>query len=131
VPEERTLVAVDLSAPGATATDDEIGPDPALVDAPDQRYRVEPGGVVEPGYPAELEVDLGCDLSVVGPINGTTWAADDPTAVPRAEWIAAADPNPTLVVEVLLEEGDPPSLTLTAAGASVRYSPSRELPPAC
>jgi len=31
-PEERTIVSVDLSAPGSTATDDQIGFDPELVD---------------------------------------------------------------------------------------------------
>ena len=72
-PEERTLVAVDLSAPGATATDDEIGQDPTLFEeAADGRYRVEPGGVLETGFPGWWTVDPACDLTVIGPFTTTS-----------------------------------------------------------
>lgn len=66
VPEERTLVAVDLSASGSTATDDQIGTDPALFEAVDEGYVIGAGGIVEPGFPASYRLDLDCNFEVIG-----------------------------------------------------------------
>lgn len=52
VPEERTLVAVDLSDPGSTATDEQIGLDAALVDASDDGTIATSGDIIEVGYPS-------------------------------------------------------------------------------
>lgn len=125
-PEERTVVAVDLSAPGSTAEDGEIGPDPEAVE-PEEAYRVEPGGVLESGFPALLSVDLACDLTVIGPFNGVAFAADEPVVPPPSEWVAAAGDEGRLDVEVLVE-GEPARLTVTAAGRSVAYSPTTDQP---
>jgi hypothetical protein len=62
VPEERTLVTVDLSASGSTATDDQIGTDPALLEAVDDGYVIGAGGIIEPGFPASYRLDFQCDL---------------------------------------------------------------------
>jgi hypothetical protein len=123
-PEERTVVDVDLSAPGAIASDDEIGPDPDLVaSSEDGTPRIEPGGTMEVGYPARMVLDAACDLTVVGPINGVHFAADEPVTPLPPEWQDAVTDDGTLEVEVLLEAA-PARLTLNSAGRSVAYSPT-------
>jgi hypothetical protein len=125
VPEERTLVTVDLSAAGSTATDDQIGTDPALFDAADQGYVVEAGGIVEPGFPADYRLDLDCNFELIGPINGNVWSAEATgiSSAPNAAWTSASDADGTLLVEILLTE-NPPGLTLTANGHTERYGPA-------
>jgi len=125
VPEERTLVAVDLSASGSTATDDQIGTDPALVDAVDEGYVIAAGGIVEPGYPASYRLDLDCEFEVIGLINGIVWSANTPriSSPPNPAWTDASDADGKLLVEILLTE-DPPGLTLTANGHTESYSPA-------
>jgi hypothetical protein len=125
VPEERTLVAVDLSAAGSTATDDQIGTDPALIDAVDDGYVVGAGGIVEPGYPANYRLDLDCNIDVIGPINGIVWSADTTgiSAAPNPAWTDASDADGTVLVEILLTES-PPGLTLTANGHTESYGPA-------
>jgi hypothetical protein len=125
VPEERTLVAVDLSASGSTATDDQIGTDPALVEAVDEGYVIEAGGIIEPGFPAVYRLDLDCNFEVIGPINGIVWSADTTgiSAPPNPAWTNASDADGTLLVEILLTE-HPPGLTLTANGHTESYGPA-------
>ncbi len=125
VPEERTLVTLDLSASGSTATDAQIGTDPALFDAVDEGYVIEAGGIVEPGFPASYRLDLECDFELIGPINGVVWAATTPGVSSPANpaWTSASDPDGTLLVEVLLAES-PPGLSLTANGHTESYSPA-------
>lgn len=123
-PEERTVVAVDLSTPGSTASNDEIGPDPSLVQVPIGPF-IGPGGTVEVGQAgAWFVVHLPCDVSVIGPVNGVTWQADtlatgeiDPT------WETAAHPDGTLYLELVVET-DPPKLTLYDQGHAETYSPA-------
>jgi hypothetical protein len=125
VPEERTMVTVDLSAPGSTAADDQIGTDPALFDAADEGYAIEAGGIVEPGFPANYRLDLDCNFEVIGPINGVVWSAEAAgisSPVNRA-WINAGDADGTLLVEILLIE-NPPRVTLTANGHTESYGPA-------
>ena len=124
VPEERTLVDVDLRSPGSTARDDEIHLDEELIGQPD-RYVVGPGGVIEIGYPAYYELDLSCDFSVFGPINGVVWEAetDGIAADPPDAWVAAADDAGVLDVELLMET-DPARLSLTANDHTEHYAPS-------
>jgi len=125
VPEERTLVAVDLSAPGSTAADADIGFDPALVEQADGGYVVVAGGIIEPGYPAGYRLDLSCRFEVIGPINSTIWQSDNPAiSAPTAlAWATAAEPDGTVLMEILLET-DPPTLTLSANGHSETYHPA-------
>ncbi len=125
VPEERTLVAVDLSAAGSTATDDQIGSDPELVEAVDEGYVIVAGGIIEPGFPASYRLDLECDFEVIGPINGIVWSANTPrtSSPPNPAWTDASNADGTVLVEILLTE-DPPGLTLTANGRTESYSPA-------
>lgn len=115
VPEERTLVAVDLSAPGSEAAIDEIGFDPSLVDRG-------PGSLAEtypfPGEPVVWDLTLVCP-GYVGDVWDFSWTNDD-TAWP-SEWLAEADGG-VLRVEIVLDV-DPPVLTVTAGGVSREYFP--------
>jgi hypothetical protein len=119
------LVAVDLSISGSTATEEQIGTDPALVEAVDEGYVISAGGIVEPGFPAGYRLDLHCDFELIGPINGIVWSADTTgiSSAPDPAWTELGDADGTLLVEVLLAE-DPPGLTLTANGHTESYSPA-------
>ncbi len=124
VPEERTLVAADLSAPGAVATTDQIGPDPTLIEASRQPQPAESGGFVEPGIPSPYRMYVYCGISVLGELNGVWWmTGTDGVAVPPA-WADLVDPNAhTLVVDVLVTPGPDPTVTATANGRTVTYEP--------
>lgn len=125
VPDERTLVTVDLSASASTATDDQIGTDAALFAAVEEGYVIGAGGIIEPGFSTSYRLDLQCDFEVIGPINGIVWSADATgvSSPPNPAWTDATDANGTLLVEILLAE-DPPGLTLTANGHTENYSPA-------
>jgi hypothetical protein len=124
-PEERTVVTADLSAPGSIAMPDEIGADANLLD-PDGGYRVEPDGILEPGFPAALRVDPACDLTVIGPFNGVAFAADEPVVPTPDEWVAAAGDG-GLDLDLLLE-AEPARMTVSAGGRAVSYSPTTDEP---
>jgi hypothetical protein len=129
-PEERTLVHVDLREPGSVATDDEIGPDQALIDEP-ERYVITAGGFVEPDFPAYYDLELSCSFGVLGPFNGVVWESSTPDLhdSPPAAWVDAAEDG---VVEVeLLLQTDPARLQLTANGHTEHYVPSEEGSSAC
>jgi hypothetical protein len=124
VPEERTLVDVDLRSPDSTAQDDEIHLDQELIDQP-ERNVVGAGGVIEPGYPWAYDLDLSCAFSTFGPINGVVWKAETEglDAAPPEAWRAVADDEGIVEVELLLET-NPARLSLTANGHTERYVPS-------
>ncbi|WP_159620966.1 hypothetical protein [Ruania rhizosphaerae] len=131
-PEERTVVAVDLSEPGSTATDREIGLDPDLVDASSDPQPVTSGAVIEPGIPwsYRLTVDDACGIWRLGRLNDVTWITEE-TTLPTA-WEPLVEEG-ALVVEVLLAEGTDdggPTLTASAEDVSVQYRPERSADPA-
>jgi hypothetical protein len=133
VPEERTLVAADLTAPGAVATADQIGPDRALIRASRQPQPVESGGVVEPGYPSPYRMYVYCGIAVLGELNGVWWmTGTNGVPVPPA-WADLVDLKAhTLDVEVLVTPGPDPTVTATANGHSVVYEPvAPEAVPSC
>ena len=84
-PEERTVVDVDLSAPGSTATDGQLHPDPEA--GPQQ------GPLIEDGYERMPEAGARyvwhprpqCSGIVLGPFDGTLWRLADG----EAEWTEA------------------------------------------
>lgn len=125
VPEERTVVDVDLRSPGSTARDHEIHVDEELVGQP-ERYVVSAGDFIEPGYPAYYDLDLSCAFSTFGPMNEVVWRAEteDLDANPPAAWLAAADDSGLVEVELLMETGPAPRLSLTANGHTEPYVPS-------
>ncbi|MEM9042930.1 MAG: hypothetical protein AAGD33_23850, partial [Actinomycetota bacterium] len=125
-PEERTVVAVDLSEPRSTATDDEIGFDPALFERAGSPLPLGPGSITENGIPGEYRVPPGCSLDVVGPLNTTLWvpASGSLDADPPASWAetidAARADGESFVVSVEVRI-DPPTLLVEMIGHSETY----------
>lgn len=70
---------IDLSAPGATATPEEIHDDPGVGEQ--GPVTVEDGGTLPEGEGAAYRwiVDPDCGLQVLGTFNGTTWRLADAT----------------------------------------------------
>lgn len=124
VPEERTVVDANLSVPGSTFSPAQVGPDPALP-GPDL---VESGDIIEPGYPASFRLYAHCGIEWLGELNGVVWRTEDP--FPGA-WQALMDDGQSIAVEVLLLEGDPPTVEATAGGRTLTYLPSSEPIPGC
>lgn len=133
VPEERTVVDADLTEPGTTATDDQIGGDDGLVEQADRGYVVGPGGIVEPGFEAVFEFDLTCAVDVVGPVNGVVWQSADPERGPIVDqaWESVAEEGGVVFTQILIET-DPARMSLTANGVTENYLPGgTDGEPAC
>lgn len=130
VPEERTIVDVDLSGPGATAEPGDIR---LGTPAPDLDV-LGPGAVVEPGFEARYRQPLDCGIEWLGPLNGIVWRTDVPVGtldfVPPA-WQGAVEGEQSIVLTILLDTGPPPSLSATANGHSVTYEASLTAPGPC
>lgn len=76
--EERTVVDVDLSAPGSTATDEQLHLDPTLA-IPAEPPLVTDGDALL-GDEAVRYVyghDPGCEVPTLGPLDGSTWRLAD------------------------------------------------------
>jgi hypothetical protein len=126
-PEERTLVDADLTRPGVPLPANAVGPDPTLEVPP--TVTVGPGDIIEPGEPAPYRFYLHCGPEWLGPLNEVLWRSevtDTPTAWRRVMDEAAEE----LVVEVRLET-DPPSLTASANGTELVYTPTADDHPGC
>jgi hypothetical protein len=125
VPEERTVVDVDLSRPGAVAGPDDIGQDPGL---PGPQY-VESGDIIETGFARPYRLYIHCGIEWLGEFNGLNWRTDDPMP---PEWTGAKLIDfETIEVEITLSTGNPPQIDATANGATVTYIPSDEAVPGC
>jgi hypothetical protein len=128
-PEERTLVEVDLTEPGAVAAAADVHDDPDLPPEP----IVTSGDVIEPGYPAHYRLSVHCGIEWLGELNGVLWRTDVPPDsvdhVP-AGWQPSVDDQERLLVELVLAT-DPPTLTATANGVSVVYEPATGSRPGC
>jgi hypothetical protein len=124
VPEERTLVDVDLSRPGAVATAEQIGPDRELIDVSRRPQPVESGGYIESGYPSPYRFYVYCGIAVLGQLNGSWWmTGNDGVPVPP-EWAGLVDPESQMItVRVRMTPGPDPSVTAKANGYSVTYEP--------
>ncbi|MPV38372.1 hypothetical protein [Georgenia subflava] len=125
-PLEQTVVDVDLSAPGATAADDEIGPD--------EDFRpvyppADTGSYVEVGLPVNylLPVDPTCGVERLGELNGVQWLSEQGRDVPAAWQELVTDG--ALTVEATVEDL-PATLTATAGGTTLTYRPLRSTDPA-
>ncbi|MDQ3357265.1 MAG: hypothetical protein M3520_00010 [Actinomycetota bacterium] len=120
-PEERTEVGVDLSAAGATATQEEIDADPGLGE---QEPAVEDGGTVREGEAAAYRwvVDPDCGLQVLGTFNGTRWRLADGTPA-NAEMEALAAEGE---LEVTLYLVDDFTLIASHAVTELTYVPAED-----
>lgn len=122
-PEEATAVDADLSAAGATASDDQLGPR-----APDPTAGlVHSGDTVEPGFATEYLMYVHCGVGALGELNDLFWVTEDEElwygGIPGPWQGLVDDEREELVVEVVLESGDPPRVTASANGHSVDYVP--------
>lgn len=85
-------------------------------------------GVVEPGVPSSYRLYAHCGHEWLGIVNGITWFTDEPMP---DEWWALLPETETLELSILMETGDAPVLTATAAGVSVLYLPTSDPIPGC
>ena len=130
VPEERTIVEVDLSTPGAVAEFDQVHPDQRV---PEPRANVS-GGVIEPGFEARYRMSVHCGIEWLGELNSVTWRTEVPAGstdhVPL-EWEPMVEADEHIELVVLMEAGPIPTLTATANGHSVTYRATADDPPGC
>jgi hypothetical protein len=130
VPEERTIVEVDLSAPGAVAQPEQVHPD-QRVPGPQPNLS---GGFIETGYEALYRMSVHCGVEWLGELNAVTWRTDVPAGsvdfIPP-EWEPAVDPAEQIDLVLLMEAGPIPTITATANGHSVLYRATAEEPPGC
>jgi len=130
-PEERTLVDVDLSLPGAVAGPGEVHPDPSLPEP----FVLEPGSIIEPDVEYPYRLYVHCGIEWLGSFNNVTWRADLPDGslggVPP-EWESAMSAGRlTVELSIILRTDPEPTITATANGYMVTYRPTTELPPGC
>jgi hypothetical protein len=129
-PEERTVVDADLTQPGSTADPDHIGEDP---DLPEPEY-LSPGGFAYPGMTWAYEQPAECGLEWLGPLNDVSWrteAVDGTAGWVPPEWQSEITEDETIVLEVLIETGDVPTLTATTNNHSVIYYANIAAVPSC
>jgi hypothetical protein len=128
-PEERTIVDADLRIPGSVAARGQVHADPRLP-APQIE---ESGTFFEPDFPGQYRLHVHCGIEWLGEINNITWRTEVPAGAvdfvpPQWEPLVAEE---SIVVDVLLETGDPPTVTATANGFEIVYVPATEDAPGC
>jgi hypothetical protein len=84
--------------------------------------------IVETNFRGEFTLELSCGVESLGEVNGYFWRTD--TDVVPPEWAAAAHDG-LVELDLLLEEGSPPLLTLSGHGASLEYRIDEGPPPEC
>jgi hypothetical protein len=127
-PEERTLVDVDLSTPGAVAGPGDVHGDPSLPEP----FMNESGAIVEPGYPAPYRLYVHCGIEWLGYVNDIAWRMDaaGDLGVPP-EWQPAVGESESIDLSILLRTDPEPIIEATANGHTIVYRPVAEDPPGC
>ncbi|HJR93641.1 MAG TPA: hypothetical protein VJ938_14475, partial [Acidimicrobiia bacterium] len=113
-------VVDDLRQSGTTAM--------ALGPAPSPEPVVGLPTIVETGFPTTALLDLSCGIEWVGELNRVSWHTDTPLP---GIWLEEAGNGQVIEVTVLVTEGPEPTLTLSAAGHDVVYTPSPPNPSPC
>ena len=130
VPEERTLVDVDLSQPGAVAGPGDVHGDPSLPEP----FVNESGAIVEPGFAAPYRLSVHCGIEWLGYVNDIAWRTDVPADaldfVPP-EWQPAATGGESIDLSILLLTDPEPMIEATANGHTVVYWPTAGDVPGC
>lgn len=130
VPEERTVVDVDLSQPGAVAGPDAIHGDPSL---PEPFFN-ESGAVIEPGFEAPYRLFVHCGIEWLGTVNAVSWRTDVPDGsldhIPP-QWQPSVDDRQFIELSLLMHTDPEPVIEATANGHTVLYRPTTEDPPGC
>lgn len=128
-PEERTVVHVDLSRPGAIIGPGEAHPDPSLPEP----HVLGPGAAIDPGGAWTYRLDVHCGIEWLGKINGVDWRTDIPAGVAAylpPEWRSAVVLE-RIEVSITLEIEPDATITATVNGHSVIYRPTAEGAPRC
>lgn len=129
-PEERTLVDVDLSRPGAVVGPGNVHPDPSLPEP----FVLEPGSIIEPDVEYPYRLWIHCGIEWLGRFNDVEWRADLPDGslggVPP-EWQTAIEADQTIELSIVLRTDPGPTITAIANGYAVTYRPTIEQPPGC
>ncbi len=129
-PEERTLVGVDLSAPGATA-----GPgDLTSGTAPPAPGAIPAGSTIEPGVEHAYRLDTHCGVEWLGELNGVRWRADPDDSSLDTVWQAwqqLAGEGEVLDLVLVLDVTAAPRITARAGGDELIYMPTNEPVPPC
>ncbi len=110
----------DLRVPGAEPGRPRPAPDPE----PQARLP----SFIEPGFPWDAVIDVGCGIEWLGEVNGVHWRTDG--ELPD-EWETFVDDDQLLEVRLLLTEGPDPTLTVTAGNHDMVYLPSDPPPDPC
>lgn len=129
VPEERTVVEVDLSAPGAVAGPGDVHPDASLPEA----QVFESGALIEPGFPVLYRLYAHCGVEWLGVVNDVAWRTEAPDGVDFVppEWRPLVKDDQFLEVSVVLLTEPEPLIEATAGDHTVIYRPSTEAPAGC
>ncbi len=129
-PEERTLVDVDLSRPGAVAGPGEVHGDPSLPEP----FVLESGSFIEPEVEYPYRLFIHCGIEWLGRFNDVAWRADVPDGVLDfipPEWRTAVDASQTIELSILLRTDPEPVIMASANGHAVMYRATTEVPPFC
>ena len=128
---DRTEVGTDLRAAGATADDDQLGFDPALISAVDGPVRTAPDLALDRPTVMRMPIDDRVWGRRIGPICGTTWTTPDldrDQGLP-AEWASdrSLDGDTFLVVVLATLSADGATLTAERDGATLTYLPEEKV----
>lgn len=127
VPEERTLIDVDLSRPGAVAGPGQVHGDPSLPEP----FELKPDSIIEPEVEYPYRLYVHCGIEWLGRFNGVHWRADVPADAPVPPQWGPPDGDQMVKLTLVLHAEPEPVIEATANGFTVRYRPSTEAPPAC
>ena len=130
VPEERTLVDVDLSRPGAVAGPHDVRPDPSLPEP----FVLVSGAFIEPEVEYPYRLFVHCGIEWLGRFNDVAWRADVPVGVLDfipPEWQTAVAASQTIELSIILRTDPEPVVMATASGHAVTYRPTTEEQPGC
>lgn len=121
--DEVTVVDADLSQPGTVATPDQISnsatlPDPNITQS---------GDIVETEFPSPYRMYVHCGIEWLGELNDVNWRTDQEMP---SEW-EPIGADQTIVVEVTIHGGNPPTAEVTRNGTTIEYQATTEPIPGC
>jgi hypothetical protein len=89
--------------------------------------------MIEPDVEVPFRLDVRCGIEWLGPLSDYWWRTPVPAGGDRfvpVEWEPLVEDG-KIIVSVRMEGGPEPTVTATAAGHSIVYRVSREVPAAC
>ena len=102
------------------ASDDQIGPDPSLVDGEEGPSPVEYGGTIDEGSSWRYRLDVGCGVATLGELNGIVWT--QPVDEVPAEWQSLVESG-AAELEIRLDAATK-TISATAGGRTLTYEPA-------